>query len=105
MLKLLTKGTNSDKTSLQPKRDLRHRILESGTPDLQFTDAKPHTAQLCVMTSMKKKQTHADFRAMTQARPSNNASPHLEPLSDDEADDCLPIRQPQSIHPRITKFT
>ena len=104
MLKLLTKGTASDKSSLQANNDIRHKILDSGTPQLHFTDAKPAKEHLCAQTSMKKKPAHADFRTLTQARPANAQIVEIDSLSSG-SDIHRQLLKPKSGFPRITKFT
>ena len=104
MLKLLTKGTNSDKASTKPNNDMRHKILDSGTPQLHFTDAKPAREHLCAQTSMKKKSVQADFRTLTQARPANGQIVEIDSLS--SGSDLYSQHPKQKMgFPRITKFS
>ena len=104
MLKLLTKETKSSKSSLQPKNDARHHLLDSNSTRIDFTDVKLGFAQtICVQTSMKKKGRKAEFCTYTQTRP-NGQVQQLQSISDDNETYTYDINARRG-KPRITKFT
>ena len=87
MLKLLTKGSKSDKTSIEPKNDPKHHLLDSETTRVDFTDVKlTFEPELQMKTSMKKKVENLDFSFYTDVKPQSKRNVErlnsLKPIDD-----------------------